>query len=479
MGRLIRAQLQLHACAIELEGCLCICPVREMSVIFYRIRSAHHAVIRLRLSVRPELIIAEPEQSVSKCIVIDLQCIHLIRVFCGSFLYLDLIDSRNAIRRCDHQTDSLCIHRRVCRHCRHCADLGPCFSKRLPITILIQIFQMELFHSVSLFQDRHLVDCAWLKCICQYITSVFFCRLPVCLAMRIKCKGCISSFPCRISRSCCICIPEVKICFPASQSHGKAVAAELDLFDLSASILVCIIFIYHIQCVFRRKISVHCDRDLLARIVRRSGFPCRNIELIISFSLAGNKTVHDHECLRRCRALKIFCDLALIQSGKRIVVAEHHISRSSVMSLRKACHTYICETVFQVFTAAGLIIKIAHAETICRGIRLIPYRPHLEHDPVIVQTCQLIINSMNAVNDLSPFQKPACRRAVLIPQISAVKLIFQTEEVQPFRSGQDRSIYDQILIGLGMVKCKRIQILPEQDRFGSGAVNASMSQFSV
>ena len=188
MGCLIRAQLQLHACAIELEGCLCICPVREMSVIFYRIRSAHHAVIRLRLSIRPELIIAEPEQSVSKCIVIDLQCIHLIRVFCGSFLYLDLIDSRNAIRRCDHQTDSLCIHRLSRRQCHRCADLGPCFSERLPITILIQIFQMELFHSASLFQDRHLIDRTRSKCVCHGVGFGCFCRLPVGFAVGIESK---------------------------------------------------------------------------------------------------------------------------------------------------------------------------------------------------------------------------------------------------------------------------------------------------
>ena len=258
---------QLHACAIELKRCLCACPVREMAVIFDRIRPAHGTTVCLGLPVRPELIIAEPEQAVPELIVIDLQCIQLVSIFFISLMHLDLVNCRKCVRLCDHQPDSLCIHRLFCRCCCHRADLCPRFSEGLPLAVLIQVFQIESSDRAALLLYRHLIDHTGGECICYCIAAGFLRWLPVCLTVRIESKGCICPFSCRISISCCISIPEVEVGFPASQCHGKLIIAQLHFLDPAASIFIHIILVHHVKRVFCCELRIHRNCDLLACIV--------------------------------------------------------------------------------------------------------------------------------------------------------------------------------------------------------------------
>ena len=56
--------------------------------------------------------------------------------------------------------------------------------------------------------------------------------------------------------------------------------------------------------------------------------------------------------------------------------------------------------------------------------------------------------AMNTIYNLSPLQQAPGRCSIFIPEIGTVELILNTEEVQPFHTGKDRGIDDQILVGL-------------------------------
>ena len=107
------------------------------------------------------------------------------------------------------------------------------------------------------------------------------------------------------------------------------------------------------------------------------------------------------------------------------------------MGGRQALHLDLRQSEFCIFFLTCVIIKVSASESVCYCIALAPHCSYFKHDPVIIKTSKLVINSMNTINDLSPFKKASRGSPILIPQISAVKLVFQTEEIQPFRAGQD------------------------------------------
>ena len=204
---------------------------------------------------------------------------------------------------------------------------------------------------------------------------------------------------------------------------------------------------------------------------------------MIFFVILGNtcgKAIHNHKCLRCCRAFKVLGNLTLIKPRQRIVVAKDHVSCLTVMSFRQAFHLNIFQAKLSVFRRAVVCIEITHAESFRRLVPgRIPHLSYLEHNPVIIQTCKLVVDRMDAVNDPPPFKETACRRAILIPQVRTVELILNTEEIKPFHSGKDRGVHDQVLIGLRVAGCKCIYILTEHNGSAACSINPLICQFPV
>ena len=149
------------------------------------------------------------------------------------------------------------------------------------------------------------------------------------------------------------------------------------------------------------------------------------------------------------------------------------------MRLGQALHLHVGKAKFPVLGGALFTVKIAAAESTGRCAVFTADLAHLEHDPVVVQASELIINGVDPVDQLTPFQQAAGGSAVLIPQVAAVELVLHPEEVQPLHAGQNGGVHHQILVGLGMIEGEGVQILAEHDGHAAGTIHTAVSQLAV
>ena len=470
---LVCPQQQLHPVAVEGEGGPGSAPVGEMAVVFQGILG-HAAAVGLGFPIGPQAIIVKTEQAAAHGVIVHGDGIDPAGVQLGA-LHLHFIDGGHALCLGNSESDALRLHGRSGGNSPHALVFGQ-LAQGLPFTGGIFIFRLHDLDGASLFHHGQLAHRALGEGIFQRILLRGLLGLPVGGGVAVEGKGRIGALRLRAGQSGGIGVPEIEVGFAAAQGDGKAAV----LVQRYRAQFTAIVLLHLIQGITGLHKSRVCgESDLLAGILGTARLTLGDVELIVALGSARHQAIHHHECLGRGGAGKILGDLALVQAGQGVEVAQHHVAGLAAMGFGQALHLHGGKAEFPILGSALLTVEVAAAESTGRRAVFTADLAHLEHDPVVVQAGELIVNGVNPVDQLAPFQQAAGGGAVLIPQIAAVELVLHPEEIQPLHAGQNRGIHHQILVGLGVVEGEGIQILAEHDGHAAGAVHTAVSQLAV
>ena len=470
---LVGTQKQLHLGAVEGKGGLSAVPVGEVAVVLQGIL-LHSRAIGLGLTIGPLIIIGEAEQAGTHGVVVDGDGGALLIVRSGKG-QLHIVDSGQLLGL-DSQTNGRGGLSGVADAAPHALVFRQ-LAQFMPLAIGTQIGSGHGLDGVTLFHHGDLTQQAGIKGVFQGIAlALLLLGLPIGLRMSVEGKGGVSTFALRAGLGGGIGGPEVQVGLAAAQGNGEAaVIIQGDFLQLTVVVLVHLI--EGVTC--GNKAGVSGDGDLLAGVVRRAGLPLRNVELVVPLGSTSHQAVHDHECLGGGGTGKVLFDFALVQAGEGIEVAQYHVAGLAVVGVGEAGHGDVRQTELLVFGFALSGVEVATSEASGGGGAFVTHLADLEHDPVVVQTGELVVNGVDTVDDLAPLQQTTGGGSVLIPQVGAVELVLHTEEVQPFHAGQDGGIDDQVLVGLGVIEGKGIQVLAEHNGLCTRAVHAAIGQHTV